>query len=236
MNCRSQPSDPDAHAADTGERLLCSSQFFWYSQLTVHLARHKRQASPLAISGQIHPRARSQSVILEWNTWRQSDWKEAAPGRVAAGNLQWNRQTLELRCATATGGGQARPEYSRLGPIKSTIDSCGGPIITDTAQHFPGSIFRSKASNPEENLLVANEDARLDEGGVFKPIESSSEMDSPETADRETPATTMEQQREDHAGSRTPEETTTRRPPNARWDEQEEAKSTDRPRSRKSVA
>ncbi|KAJ1128130.1 hypothetical protein NDU88_006509 [Pleurodeles waltl] len=54
--------------------------------------------------------------------------------------------------------------------------------------------------------------------------------------ERETPAIATEQQGEDHTGARTPEERTTRGYPDARWDEQEAAKSTDRPCSRKSVA
>ncbi|KAJ1218469.1 hypothetical protein NDU88_006048 [Pleurodeles waltl] len=58
-------------------------------------------------------------------------------------------------------------------------------------------------------------------------------MDSSGSADSDPAAT--EQQREGHAGSQMPEETTTRRLPDARWDEQEEAKSTDWPPSRKSV-
>ncbi|KAJ1214423.1 hypothetical protein NDU88_002042 [Pleurodeles waltl] len=93
------------------------------------------------------------------------------------------------------------------------------------AQHCPVSISRPKVSYPEGNLLAANEDTRLDEGGVCKPIVSSLEG-------RGIPRgllTTTEQQREGHAGSQMLEETTTRRLPDAWWDEQEEVKSTDRP-------
>ncbi|KAJ1184841.1 hypothetical protein NDU88_001638 [Pleurodeles waltl] len=99
-------------------------------------------------------------------------------------------------------------------------------------------ISSSPCIDPEENFLAGNEDARLDEGGVCKPIASSSELetDSSDTADRETAAIGTEHQREGHAGSRTPEETTTRRLPDAQWDKQEEANYTDRPRSRRSVA
>ncbi|KAJ1091978.1 hypothetical protein NDU88_005092 [Pleurodeles waltl] len=76
------------------------------------------------------------------------------------------------------------------------------------------------------------------EGGVFKPTASSSEeeMDSLDTADRETPTTAMEQQREDNAGARMPEKTTTRRFPDTQWEKQEAAKRKDCPHSGKSVA
>ncbi|KAJ1184765.1 hypothetical protein NDU88_001568 [Pleurodeles waltl] len=61
------------------------------------------------------------------------------------------------------------------------------PFI-DTTQQYPGSISGSETSDPEINFRTANEDARLNAGGVFQPTTSSKETtDSLETAGRKTP-------------------------------------------------
>ncbi|KAJ1168648.1 hypothetical protein NDU88_000566 [Pleurodeles waltl] len=106
------------------------------------------------------------------------------------------------------------------------------------AQQYPRGISGSGAGDPEGNTPATNKEAHPAEGGIFKPTATVSEQssDSPGIAEalRREPQwsraeeTTLEpgrqrrQQRKDLS--------------DARWDEQEAARRTDRPRSGKSVA